>query len=181
MTRSFGAGVNMPATTSSSYWAAIRRTSVAHGPSRPSARGRNGIPKHAIVASGNTTTWAPAAAASAAPCRTSSRLLAGSGVVLSWQRATRNEPAIIHLAVAIVVIGHSDPAPPRVHRAGWTDRAGEEGHARGNRTPPPAPAGERGGRSGGPSGVRADRSGTAGGPRSHPAGHSACRSWDAGS
>ena len=62
-TRPSSAGVNMPATTVMPASAAIRRTPSAQGPSTGSAIGASGTPNRHIVASGNTTSDAPASTA----------------------------------------------------------------------------------------------------------------------
>src|SRR5690348_7055493 len=63
----------MPATTLILESAAMRRTPSAQGPSTGSATGPSGTPNRHMVASGNTTSFAPAAAAwrlySATNCR----------------------------------------------------------------------------------------------------------------
>ena len=89
VTRPSSVGVNMPATTSTPFFSAMRRTSLAHGPSSGSATGVSETPKRHIVASGNTTTVAPCCAASAVWSATSSRFAAGSSVARIWARATR--------------------------------------------------------------------------------------------
>ncbi len=63
MTRPSPAGVNIPAITVIPASAAMRRTASAHGPSTGSAIGASGTPNRHIVASGNTTSAAPASAA----------------------------------------------------------------------------------------------------------------------
>ena len=67
----------MPATMTSPARSAISRSRFAHGPSAGSATGPSGRPNRAIVASGQTSSRAPAAAASVAYSSTWSRLASG--------------------------------------------------------------------------------------------------------
>src|ERR1700761_1451607 len=68
----------MPAITVIPDSVAIRRTPSAQGPSTGSAIGPSGTPNRHMVASGNTTSFAPASAARPAYSRTSCRFCAGS-------------------------------------------------------------------------------------------------------
>ena len=72
--------MNIPATTSTSCEAAIDATAEAQGPSRGSANALSDVPKHAIVASGNSTTEAPAVAAAATSNRINARFASGDPV-----------------------------------------------------------------------------------------------------
>ena len=63
VTRPSAVGVNMPATTTMPARSAIERTPDAHDPSSGSAIGANGTPNRHIVASGNSTSCAPASTA----------------------------------------------------------------------------------------------------------------------
>ena len=78
VTRPSPAGVNMPAMTVMPASVAIRRTPSAHGPSVGSAIGASGTPNWHMVASGNTTSVAPASAAWRVYSRTTCRFAAGS-------------------------------------------------------------------------------------------------------
>ena len=82
-------GTNMPATTTTPASPAIDRTADAHGPSSGSATGASGTPNRHIVASGNTTSAAPASAARAVSSATSFRLAAGSVPARIWASAMR--------------------------------------------------------------------------------------------
>jgi hypothetical protein len=93
-TRPSGAGVNIPTTTVTPAAAATSRTRVAQGPSNGSATGPSFTPKQHMVASGNTTSRAPAAAAARTRSASSSRFRPGSSVDAIWASAICTLPPV---------------------------------------------------------------------------------------
>ena len=102
----------MPATTVMPVSAAARRTPSAHGPSRGSATGCSETPNRHIVASGNTTSRAPSAAARRVYSSTVVRLAAGSVPLSICARAIR-----MRFRVGRAAVTGSDAVPRhREHR-----------------------------------------------------------------
>jgi len=83
------AGVNIPSTMVTPRSRARRCTDEPNGPSSGSAIPARGAPKAYMVASGKTTSWAPAAAASRATLVTFARLAAMSWLLRICASATR--------------------------------------------------------------------------------------------
>ena len=82
-------GTNMPATTTMPARAAMSRTALAQGPSNGSATPPSGTPKRTMVASGKSTSDAPASTARRVYSSTSVRLAAGSVLLWIWASAIR--------------------------------------------------------------------------------------------